>query len=217
MAHIKIDKKIAKYRVLKPEAKDAAGRLKSELEQSRERLVAARESLRDYKASHGVFLYKEEYDAKLRVISDLTVELAKLDQSLAGGTFDAKTYEKKRANLIKILEEKRAELAPLPMVEREVQLRQSDIDVANTTYEVVAKEMKNAEIKSDSLSEARLISAAFVPQTPGRMHSSTFGGRNTNQRLCRPRGRRWNAGVTGWHRCDSSAGRKKFIRSWKRG
>src|SRR5260370_36461067 len=60
------------------EAKDSADRLKRELEKSRQRLVDARESLRDYKATHRVFLYQPEYDAKLKVISDLTVELAKL-------------------------------------------------------------------------------------------------------------------------------------------
>jgi len=158
------------------EATDAADRLKSELEQSRERLVAARESLRDYKASHGVFLYKEEYDAKLRVISDLTVELAKLDQSLAVGTFDAKTFEKKRATLLKILEEKRAELVPLPMVERELLLRQSDIEVANTTYETVAKQLKDVQIKADALSEARLISPAFIPQTPEKPRRDIYAG-----------------------------------------
>jgi len=158
------------------EAKDSADRLKSEVEQSRERLAGARESLREYKSSHGIFLYKEEYDAKLRVISDLTVELAKLDQSLATGAFDAITYEKKRVRLLKILDEKRAELAPLPMIERELQLRQADVDVADATYAIVAKEMKDAEIKSDAISEARLVSPSFVPQVPSRPRREIYAG-----------------------------------------
>jgi uncharacterized protein involved in exopolysaccharide biosynthesis len=158
------------------EAKDSADRLKGELEQSREQLVDARESLRDYKASHGIFLYKEEYDAKLKVISDLTVELAKLDQSLAAGTFDAKTDEKKRARLLKILDEKQAELAPLPTIERELQLRQADVNVADTTYATVAKEMKDAEIKSNAISEARLVSPAFVPMLPSRPRREIYAG-----------------------------------------
>jgi succinoglycan biosynthesis transport protein ExoP len=119
------------------EAKDSADRLTSELERSRQRLVDARESLRDYKASHGVFLYQPEYDAKLRVISDLTVELAKLDQSLAAGTFEGGA--KRRARLLKSLDEYRADLASLPTIERELQLRQANVDVANTTYGAVAK------------------------------------------------------------------------------
>jgi uncharacterized protein involved in exopolysaccharide biosynthesis len=148
------------------EAKDSADRLKSELEQSRQRLVDARERLRDYKASHGVFLYQPEYDAKLRVISDLTVELAKLDESLAADTFQAKNYAKSRARLVKILDEHRADLASLPTIERELLLRQAEVDVANTTYGAVAKELKDAEIRSDAMPEARLISPAFVPRLP---------------------------------------------------
>ena len=148
------------------EAKDSADRLKSELEQNRKRLVDARESLRDYKASHGVFLYQAEYEAKLRVISDLTVELAKLDESLAAGTFEAGA--KRRARLLKILDEHRAGLASLPTIERELQLRQANVDVANTTYGAVAKELKDAEIKSDAMPEARLISPASATRLPSR-------------------------------------------------
>jgi len=150
------------------EAKDSADRLKSELEESRQRLVDTRESLRDYKATHRVFLYQLEYDAKLKVISDLTVELAKLDENLAAGTFEAKTDAKKRARLLTILDEHRAGLASLPTIERELQLRQADVDVANTTYGTVAKELKDAEIMSDAMPEARLISPASVPRLPSR-------------------------------------------------
>jgi len=148
------------------EAKDSADHLKSELERSRQRLVDTRESLRDYKASHGVFLYQPEYDAKLRVISDLTVELAKLDESLAAGTFEGGA--KRRARLLKILDEHREDLASLPTIERELQLRQANVDVANTTYGAVAKELKDAEIKSDAMPDARLISPASAPRLPSR-------------------------------------------------
>ena len=160
------------------EGKDSAGQLKLELEQSRDRLVKAGERLRDYKESHGVFLYQSEYDAKLRVISDLTVELAKLDESLAKldaslardssavGAFNANPSAEKRARLREFLAKKQAELASLPEIESELRLRQSDVDVANTTYMAVAKEYKNAEIKSHGMPEARLISPAVVPQLP---------------------------------------------------
>jgi uncharacterized protein involved in exopolysaccharide biosynthesis len=155
------------------EAKESAGRLKSELQHSRQRLVDARESLRDYKSTHGVFLYQPEYDAKLRVITDLTVELAKLDatyanESLAAGTIEANTYAKKRARLLAALDENRTGLASLPTIERELQLRQADVDVADTTYGTVARELKDAEIKSDAMPEARLISPASVSQLPSR-------------------------------------------------
>jgi len=158
------------------EAKAAVDRLKSELEKSQQRHVDARESLRAYKASHGIFLYKPEYDAKLKVISDLTVELAKLDESLAAGTFDAKTDAKKRERLLKTLDEQRADLSSLPAVERELLLREADVDVANTTYGAVAKELKSEEIKAGAMPEARLISPAFIPLLPSKPRRDIFLG-----------------------------------------
>jgi len=156
------------------EAKDAADQLKTELAESRQRLVAAREGLQDYKVSHQVFLYQSEYDAKLKVISDLEVELAKLDETMAAGTLEAGSYAKRRARLSQSIDEQRAELAPLPTIERELQLRQSDVDVANSTYATVAKELRDAEIKSDPMPEARLISLAFVSELPTKPRRVTI-------------------------------------------
>jgi uncharacterized protein involved in exopolysaccharide biosynthesis len=176
------------------EAKESASRLKREFEHSQQQLVDARERLREYKASHEVFQTQPEYEAKLRVISDLTTELAKLDSSLAkldtvpgrsdtrlarsdtsyahdnepAGTVVDNTYAMKRARLRKILAEKQAELASLPMIERELQQRQTDVDVADTAYGLVAKALKEAQLKSDALPEARLISPALVPQLPSK-------------------------------------------------
>lgn len=99
---------------------------------------------------------------------NLTIELAKVDENLAASTVEASTFEKKRARLVKIIDEKRAELAPLPTIERELQLRQADVDVANTTYGTVAKELKDAEIRSDAMPEASVISPAFPPKLPSR-------------------------------------------------
>ena len=74
----------------------------------------------------------------------------------------------KRARFRKILAEKQAELASLPMIERELQLRQTDVDVANTAYGTVAKVLKDAEIKASAMPEARLISPALAPRLPIR-------------------------------------------------
>ena len=157
------------------EGKDAALRLGGELEESRQRLVDARESLRQYKEAHGTFLYEPEYEQKLKVIADLTVELAKLDatyanETLGAGTIEANTYAKKRERLLKALNENQADLGALPTVERELQLRQADVDVASTTYGTVAKELKDAELKADALPDARLISPASVPDLPSSPH-----------------------------------------------
>ncbi len=155
------------------EAKASANRLQRELDESRQRLVDARETLQKYKEANGVFLYQPEYDEKLKVISDLTVELAKLDaayanENLGANTIEGATYAKKRDRLLKALTENQTDLASLPMVERQLQLLQSDVDVANSTYGTVARELKDAELKSDALPEARLISPAWVPEVPSR-------------------------------------------------
>jgi uncharacterized protein involved in exopolysaccharide biosynthesis len=155
------------------EGNDAADRMKSELEKSRQRLVEARESLRKYKVEHGVFLYNPEYEAKLKVFSEVTVELAKLDaqygnEKLGSGTVEAITYGKKRDRLVKILDDNRADLTSLPTVERELLLRDADADVANTTYATVAKELKDAELRGEAMPDARLISQALPAQLPSR-------------------------------------------------
>jgi uncharacterized protein involved in exopolysaccharide biosynthesis len=155
------------------EGEQSAARLKSELDESRQRLVDARESLRKYKEAHDVFLYQPEYEQKLKVIADLTVELAKLDatyanETLGTGTIEANTYAKKHERLLKALNDNQTDLAVLPTVERELQLRQADVDVATATYGTVAKELKDAELKADSLPDARLISPASVPEVPSR-------------------------------------------------
>lgn len=148
------------------EAESSANRLRRDLEQSWQKLVQAREALRNYKDTHQVFLYQPEYEAKLKVISDLTVELAKLDESWAASTVESGGYEKKRAVLIKVIGEKQAELTSLPTIERELQLLQADVNVADTTYGAVAKELKDAEIKSDAMPDASVVSPAVAPQLP---------------------------------------------------
>jgi uncharacterized protein involved in exopolysaccharide biosynthesis len=152
------------------EAKNSSEHLKNELERSRERLVNARLDLENYKNTHRVFLYQSEYDAKLKVISDLEVELAKLNESLAGsrGTLAAQTYEARRGGLLEILNARRAELAGMPEIERELQLREADVAVADTAYKTVAKALKDAEMKTDPAPEAQLISSAGVPQLPSK-------------------------------------------------
>lgn len=95
---------------------------------------------------------------------------------LGANTIDATTYAKKRDRLLKVLKENQTDLASLPTVERELQQRQADVDVASATYGTVAKDLKDAEIRSDVMPEARLISPAFVPQLPSRPRRDVFLG-----------------------------------------
>jgi uncharacterized protein involved in exopolysaccharide biosynthesis len=103
------------------EAKELVSRLKRDVEGNRQQLVEARERLREYKESQGVFQTRSEYDAKLRVT-------------------------------------------------------ETDVEVANTAYEAVFKQLKEAEMKTDALAEARLISPALVPQLPSRPRRLIFLG-----------------------------------------
>ena len=72
--------------------------------------------------------------------------------------------------------EAQADLATLPTVERQLQLREADANVADATYGTVAKELKDAELTSIAAPEARLISPAMVPQTPSKPRHDLMGG-----------------------------------------
>lgn len=103
------------------EAKEVVSRLQRDVEGSLQQLVEARERLREYKESQGVFQTRSEYDAKLRAT-------------------------------------------------------ETDVNVANTAYEALSNALKEAEMKTDALAEARLISPALVPQLPSRPRRLIFLG-----------------------------------------
>ena len=151
------------------EALSISNHLKAELEKTRLRLESARQNLESYKSAHGIVLYDSEYASKLKIISDLQIEVAKLDEKLAAtpGTFAAKAASAKRARLLQILQQLKAEVAGLPEIERQLKLLQTDVDIATTTYEIVAKDLKEAELRRlDPLPVARLVSQAGAPNMP---------------------------------------------------
>src|SRR5437868_4099214 len=96
--------------------------LQSQPEPSQRQTDNANERLENYKKTHSVFLYETEYTAKLKVISDLEVELAKADAALVGSQNTPSTVSlaAKRARLSRSLREQEAERAPLPGIEREL-------------------------------------------------------------------------------------------------
>jgi len=151
------------------EGRHVRDQLQSQLEQSQRQLDSARERLENYKKAHSVFLYETEYTAKLRVISDLEVELAKAEAALVGSQSTPSTVSlaAKRARLSRSLREQEAERAPLPGIERELKQLELDVKVALTAYEAVDKELKEADIKlSYAMPEVRLVSQADAPQLP---------------------------------------------------
>jgi uncharacterized protein involved in exopolysaccharide biosynthesis len=151
------------------EAKSLSDHLRTQADEAREALRVARERLEGYKEQHSVFLYEPEYEAKLKVISELEVELAKAEALLVGSqsTLSAESLALRRERLIRSIRERQAELVPLPAIERELKQRETDVKAALSAYEIVDKEYKQADIKrSYAMPEVRLVSPAVVPHLP---------------------------------------------------
>jgi len=143
--------------------------LTMQLEQRRVELDEARQRLQNYKQEHSVFLYESEHSAKLREIADLELELAKIEQSVAGarGSLTALSSDAKRARLVRLLADHKAELVPLPGIEHQLKDLELEVKTAANAYEVVDKEVREAEIKySYATPEVRIVSAASIPQLP---------------------------------------------------
>jgi uncharacterized protein involved in exopolysaccharide biosynthesis len=144
-------------------------RLKTELEQRGQDLTAARQQVENYKRTRGVFLPTSEYDAKLKLITELEVELAKAQSAMAAGqnTLSAGGLEARRGSLMRVINERRAELAPMPQIERELTQLQDDVKFASAAYELVEKEFKEADLKAAyTAPEASLVSHAVPPNLP---------------------------------------------------
>ncbi len=153
--------------------------LQVQLDKSRGQLETARQRLEDYKKAHSVFLYETEYNTKLKVIADLEVEVAKADASLAGSqnTLSKASLTARRAMLIRLLDERKAELAPLPELERQLKQLDEDVKAAATTYDIVDKALKEADIKySYATPEVRLVSQAVPPRLPISPKRGTITG-----------------------------------------
>ena len=159
------------------EARHVRDQLQIQLEQSRQQLQKARQRLEDYKKEHSVFLYQTEYDSKLKVISDLEIELAKAEEALVGGqtTLANASLAAKRARLIRLINERKADLQPLPSQEHELMQLDEEVKTAATAYEVVGKEFDDAQIKySYAMPEVHLVSQAVPPQLPSKPARGTI-------------------------------------------
>jgi uncharacterized protein involved in exopolysaccharide biosynthesis len=151
------------------EARYQRDHLKTELEQRQRQLNAARERLESYKKTHSIFLYESEYDAKLKVISELEVALAKAEEALVGNqsTLSTVSLAARRARLIRSLNEQKAELVPLPRIERELKQLELDVKTADAAYQIVDKEFQEADIKNSyAMPEVGLVSEAVAPRLP---------------------------------------------------
>ena len=151
------------------EARSQGDHLKEEFEHSRQQVTDARERLERYKQAHSVFSYQAEYEAKLKVISELEVELAKAEAALVGSqnTLSNVSLAAKRARLIRSIEERKAELVSLPETERQFKQLEQDLTTALTAYDIVQKQIKQADInQSYAMPEVRVVSEAVAPRIP---------------------------------------------------
>jgi uncharacterized protein involved in exopolysaccharide biosynthesis len=151
------------------EGRDQSARLEPQLDQSRQQVSLVRSRLEKYKQDHSVFRYDAEYDSKLKVIAELEVELAKLDATLSASqnTLANPSLSARRARLVRSVAERKAELAPMPQIERDLKQLEQELKDAMTTYETLQKQFQQAVLnQSYEIPEVRLVSAAAVPRIP---------------------------------------------------
>ena len=149
--------------------KETDEELKPQLDRARRQLDSARATLENYKKQHSVFLYQSEFDAKLKVIGDLEVELAKAEAAVVASqnTFAAESLAAKRDRILRSLRDRQAELAPLPGLERELKQLEQDLNDALAAYETINKEYEQASInRAYATPQVVLVSQAVVPNLP---------------------------------------------------
>ena len=159
------------------EARYQGDRLKIELEQRQQQVGAARQNLESYKKAHSIFLHENEYDAKIKVISELEVELAKTEAALGGSqsTLSNGSVAGKRARLVRSIAERRAELASAPQIEREIKQLEEQVKIALVAYENADRQFRETDMKlSYAMPEARLVSEAAPPQLPSSPPRATI-------------------------------------------
>jgi uncharacterized protein involved in exopolysaccharide biosynthesis len=151
------------------EAHNMLGQLRVQLDQSRKHLESAREKLEIYKKAHSVFLYETEYNSELKIISDLEIELAKAEEALVGSqsTLSSASLAARRQRLLRLIDERKANLVSLPGLERELRQLEQDVKDALNAYEIVDKSFREADIKySYEIPDVRLVSQAAPPRLP---------------------------------------------------
>jgi uncharacterized protein involved in exopolysaccharide biosynthesis len=167
-------------KIHRSEGKYVIERLQAQLRESRQLLEDARQGSETFKKANAILSYQSEYDAKLNVISKLQSDIAKADEALAAFKVVAKEnaqsmiiLKERRNSLYRTLQEKQAEVASLPEIERQVKRLELAEKVALAAYETVGKAVKEAEIKNSySAPEVLLVSEAtppHLPSAPNRM------------------------------------------------
>lgn len=158
--------------------------LEDTLEESKNLLLGARKDLQSFKERHATFSYTDEYAEKLKVITELEIDLEKSETELAGleeryppSNPVIKSQMAERSRLLTSIDRRKRDLKNLPRLERQLAILDLNIDVARNAYELIAKEVKEASIKeSKPLTELRIVSLASAPNYPNKPLKFYYAG-----------------------------------------
>jgi uncharacterized protein involved in exopolysaccharide biosynthesis len=148
----------------------------TQLDESRKVLEQARAATLAYKKSGGTFDLKQEYDEKLKIVSDLETTLAKSQAKLAGLEYTYFTNTPKAgtqlADIAKLKDQianLRRQLTTYPQAE--VRLNQITLTqrLAEESYDFLAKQYDEARVKeAASVAEIRIVSRAQASLYPDK-------------------------------------------------
>lgn len=153
------------------ETNAVGAQLQKQLRQNRAEMEAAYRRLERFQLEHKTFIPETEYIEGLKSVETLGIDLEKLEADIRAtqGTLSTSSKTVKRDYLRRVLEERKAALDALPEVERQMKLLELDVQVNRIAYEIVAKEVKEAEIENANPEPGiRLISRAIAPALPVR-------------------------------------------------
>lgn len=161
------------------ESNYAIDKLRAQVAQSRQHLELSRERLEAFKKQHSIFRYETEYDSSLKIIAEQETELAKVDASLASlgavanqNSASTQSLLAKRASILRTLQERKAELVPLPAMERELKILELTEKGALIAYDAVNSKYNEAEINNfNAAREVQPVADAVprdVPSSPNQ-------------------------------------------------
>ncbi len=158
--------------------------LENKLEESKTLLLDTRRDLQLFKEKHSTFSYTDEYAEKLKVITELEIDLEKAETELAGleeryppSNPVIKSQMAERSRLMGAVDRRKRDLKNLPALERQLAILDLNIDVARNAYELIAKEVKEASLKeSKPLTEVRIVSLASAPNYPNKPLKFYYAG-----------------------------------------
>lgn len=156
------------------EAESSLKFIEGRLNESESQLLAARDALRKFKDSAGIFAIGDEYRERIKVVSSLEVDVESAQARLAGllqmyGPENNKvaSAQAEVARLQKSLATYKSDLVTMPERERTLGALDLAVSVAQQDYETIRKKYEEARIaQQTTFAEIRIVSPATVPLYP---------------------------------------------------